>query len=110
MTTALEEFTTNGNSKTYVAPAHTVVKPRVVVQKRKVPVEPGNVAEDTINVVFGTEDADGAPLASKVSFNLTYKRHRDALAADVAAAKSLFLEIVNSDEFSDTMAGQTFLQ
>lgn len=37
MTTALTEFSTNGDSRTYTTSGHTVSNPKLVTQKRRVP-------------------------------------------------------------------------
>lgn len=110
MTTNLEGYSQQGNSRTYLAPAHTVSKPVLVLQKRKVPSGTSVVAEDTITVLQGTEDSDGVSLSQKVGFTVTIRRPITGIAADVTSAKALFREIVASDEFDDVVDGSRLLQ
>lgn len=110
MTTVLTEFSTNGDSRTYTAPAHTVLKPVLVLQKRKVPVGSAVVAEDTITVLQATVDSAGAALPQKVSFSVTVRRPITGQDADVTAAETLFREIIASDNFANIVDSQEYVQ
>lgn len=101
MTTVLQEFSELGNSVTYIIPAsHTAVKPRVVVQRRKVATGASEVAEDMLTVSYATDDADGNILPTKVAFGATVKRPINGDSADTSAALATFRDIVASDEFT----------
>lgn len=108
--TLLVEFATNGNSRTLCAPGHTALKPKIVIQKRVVAQNNNASPEDTIDVIFGTTDADGIILQNKVDFGVKFKRPIQGQAADVSAALALFREIVASDEFGAMVTGQTWIK
>lgn len=107
--TVLTDFADNGNSRTLSAPGHSALKPRVVIQKRTVALNAASSPEDTIDIVYGTSDAEGAVLASKVSFSVKVKRPLQGQPADVTAAMALFREIVASDNFTDMVVGQSWI-
>lgn len=108
--TALTEFSDMGNSRTYTYAGHTATDPRLVIQKRKVASNGNSVIEDTVMVVSGTEDAEGIPLASRVSFQATVRRPVNGAAADVTAALAIFRDIVAGDEFGTTVSTQNWLK
>jgi hypothetical protein len=110
MTTALTEFATNGDSRTYVLTDHSVLKPKLVVQKRRVPAGTQTVSDTTVSVVFGTEDSDGLALASKVAFSANVRMPIHGQAADRDACLAVFRDIIASDEFSVAVSGQFFLK
>lgn len=110
MTTILEEISSNGDSRTYMAPAHTVQKPVLVLQKRKVASGNQVMAEDTVSVLQATVDAAGDALPQKILFSATYRRPITGAAADVTAGLALFREIIASDEFTDIVNKQSKLQ
>lgn len=109
MTTALTEFADNGNSRTYTYTGHTVQKPHLVIQRRRVPSGNQAVAEDVVQVLSGTVDADGKALAARVSFEVKVRRPLDGAAADVTAALAVFRDIIGSDEFANTVDTQEHL-
>lgn len=110
MSTTLTEFSDLGNSRTYTIPAHTAVKPALVIQKRKVPSGNQTVAEDTIQVLYATADPGGVILPQRTSFVLTFRRPLDGESAIVTAAVALLRDIIASDNFSNTVATQEWLQ
>lgn len=110
MTIALTEFSDNGNSRTYSLASHTVVKPRMVTQKRKVPTGNQVTVEDTIHVQYATEDASGAVMPQRCSFTVTVARPLGHDAADVTAALADFRDIIASDEFTNTVTTQEYLK
>jgi len=109
MTTALTEMINNGTSRTYRTAAHTVAAPRLVIQKVKFPPTPTGVAEDSIRIVFGTVDAQGAPNTSKISMEVTIRRPADANADHVSAAKALLRDFVASDQLDNVVNSQKWL-
>lgn len=109
-TTALEEFSTLGDSKTNIETAtHTASKPRLVIQRRKTPTGSTANLESTISVVHATEDADGNVLSQKVTLQAVIRYPKNGDYADVTAALVVFRDLVQSDEFSDTAEKQTWL-
>lgn len=110
MSTTLTEFADNGNSRTYTQAAHTVLAPKLVLQKRRVPTGSQTIAEDVITVLHSTTDADGAVLAQRVTFSVTVRRPINGDADDVAAALVVLRDIVAGDEFANTVSTQEFLK
>lgn len=110
ISTVLTEFSDKENSRTYTAAGHTVVKPRIVTQKRRIAPSVDGVATDTLSVVFGSVDAVGAPLSTKIAFEVNIRRSPGALPADILAAKTLFREIVASDEFDAVVDSQNYVK
>jgi hypothetical protein len=106
----MSEFSDKENSRTYAVSGHTVAAPRLVTQKRKVPTSTSSVAESTITVVYGTEDAEGNPLTSKVAIGANVRYPANGQAADVAAAKAVFRDLVASDEFDNLVDSQAYVQ
>lgn len=109
MSTALTEFATEGNSRTYTTVGHTFAVTKVVVQKRKVPAGSNPVAEVSIAVVHSTVDDNGLVLPSKVNFTATIRVPVNGQASDVTAALAIFRDIVASDNFGNTVDSQEFL-
>jgi len=109
MTTALTEFSDSQNSRTYFYSGHTALKPKLVIQKRRVPTGNQTVIEDTITVLEATEDADGNVLPQKVSYSVTVRRPVDGDAAEVTSALAIFRDIVAGDEFTAVTTQQAYL-
>lgn len=109
MTTPLTEFSDKENHRTLVLAGHTASKPQKVIQKRREATGAQVVSEDTVTVVYGTEDSTGAIMPQKVVFEVRVRRPIGALAADVTAAKTLFREIIGSDEFDAVVSGQKYI-
>lgn len=111
MTTVLTEFADNGNSRTFTIPAsgHTAVKPRLVIQRRKVPLTASSNAEMTVAVIFATEDVDGNVLSAKTAFEASVRYPSLGDAADITAALAVFRDIVAGDEFGNAVTTQNWL-
>lgn len=109
MTTTLTEFATLGDSRTYTTSGHVLGKPKLVIQKRRVPSGKQTIAETTISVIHGTEDAAGEMLPGKVSFAVVVRTPIDGIAADVSAALAIFRDVVANDEFGNSVTTQEFL-
>lgn len=110
MSTVLTEFSDRENVRTYIFTGHTVQTPRLVIQKRKIPINGSASAESTLSVVYGTKDASGLPLDSKVAFGANVRYPANGVAADVAAALAVFRDLVNSDEFASLVNSQKYLK
>lgn len=109
MTTALTEFSDNGNSRTYTYTGHTASEPRLVLQKRRVPAGNQSVVEDTITVLSSTEDSSGELLSSNVTMSVTVRRPKNGISADVDAVLAVLRDIVAGDEFANTVDTQEWL-
>lgn len=109
MSTALTEFSDNGNSRTYTYTGHTAAEPRLVIQKRKVATGSTSVIEDTVSIISSTEDAAGDLLSSKVLVEVKVRRPVDGITADVDAALVVARDVIAGDEFTNTVATQEWL-
>lgn len=109
MTTVLTEFSDSGNSRTYSLANHSVTAPEIVVQKRRVPTGNQVVAEDSVDIVFATTDADSVALSQRVSFKVTVKRPITGQSTDVDDALAVFRDIIAGDEFGNTVNTQEYL-
>jgi len=109
MTTALTEFSDNGDSRTYTYTGHTAAEPRLVIQRRQVASGSKVVAQDTIEVLSSTEDASGNLLSERVDFKVIVRRPITGIAADVTAALAVFRDIIAGDEFTNTVSTQEHL-
>jgi hypothetical protein len=104
MTTALTEYSDLGDKRTYFTSGHTVQKPKLVISTRRAPVGNQTVAQYELNVVHGTEDAEGNPLQSKVNIGVTARIPINGDSADVTAAQAILVDYVGSDEFTAALA------
>jgi hypothetical protein len=109
-TTSISEFSDKENHRTYAVSGHTVAKPKLLIQKRKVPANAESVAESHLLVVYGTTDAESNPLTSKVVFDVGVRYPANGATADIAAAKAVFRDMVASDEFDDLVDSQAYVQ
>lgn len=108
--TVISEFSDKENARTYMVTGHTVQKPKLLIQKRRVPPTPQAASQSTLTVVYGTLDADGLPLASKVAFAADVRYPANGTAADVTAALAVFRDFVASDEFTSMVNSQAYVQ
>jgi hypothetical protein len=108
MSTVLTEYSSNGNSKTYSISGHTISKPKLVLAKRKVPTGNQTVSEVELDVVYATEDSDGAILASKIVGSVTVRFPIDGDTTDRDAMVVVLRDAVASDEFTALVASGTF--
>lgn len=107
--TALTEFSSSGNSRTSTTSGHTVSKPKLVIERRRVPSGKQVVSEYSFTVLQATEDADGNVLEPKVQFVATVKQPINGDSADVAAALVIFRDIVAGDEFGNSVTTSEWL-
>lgn len=109
MTTVLTEFSTNGNSRTSTLAGHTAVKPRLVIEKRRVPEGNQTMVDYSVKVVYATVDSAGEILSNKISFEITGRYPLLGTEADVNAARAVIADIVNGDEFANSISTQEWL-
>ena len=109
MTTVLTDFSQSGNSRTRTTSGHTAVKPKLVIEKRRVPEGNQTMVEYSCKVVHATEDADGEILAQKVSFEAAVRHPVNGTSTDVSAALAIFRDIIAGDEFGNRHLTQEWL-
>lgn len=101
MVTATSRISVMGSTFTSaVDSVHTANKPAIIIQSSKVPDSSNANVESTTKVVYGTVDAEGLVVPSKVLFQATSRRPKQGVDADWNAALALFREYVASDEFT----------
>lgn len=110
MSTSVTEFADNGNSRSYTLTGHTAMKPRMILQRRKVATQEGALAEDQVSVLYGTTDAANAPMRSRVMFTATFRRPVGCASADITAALAVFRDVIAGDEFGATVNTQNWLK
>jgi hypothetical protein len=108
--TSIAEFSDSENSRTYTVSGHTVQAPKLVIQKRRVAQAADRVSSSTLSVIYGTTDADGVPLSSKVGFTAEVRYPANGQSDDVSAALAVFRDFVASDEFFSLVASQNYVQ
>lgn len=99
MATALVVKSINGSSITYTLPAHTALKPALVVQNTQPAISGKQVSGDTVRISLTAVDAAGIPLASRSSVEVVVKRSAYGTGAELASLKTLAQDIFMSDEF-----------
>lgn len=109
MTTVLTEFANNGNSRTSTLATHAAIKPRVLIEKRRVPDGNQTMIEYSCKVIFATEDANGAVLTNKVSFECVVRYPLLGASEDVTAALAVFRDVIAGDEFANSVSTQEWL-
>jgi hypothetical protein len=110
MSTVVTEFADNGNSRTFTLAGHTVLKPKLVIQKRRVPSGNQTVATTEVDVILATTDATGLPLKEKVRFSVSVNTPVNGDSLDNDAALAIFRDIVAGDEFAASVVTQNWLK
>jgi hypothetical protein len=109
MTTSLTEFSNSGNSRTSTLSGHTAVEPQLVIEKRRVPEGYQTMVEYSCKIVYATEDAEGAVLSNKVSFEAIVRYPTLGTSSDVDAALAVFRDVIAGDEFANSVSTQEWL-
>jgi hypothetical protein len=109
-TTTITEFSDSENRRKYAIDGHTVQAPRVLIQKRKEPSTSAGIADSELMVVYGTTDADSEPLSAKVVFSASVRFPANGQSSDVTAALAVFRDMVASDEFTNLVNSQEYVQ
>lgn len=109
MTTALTEFSQNGNSRTSTLVGHTAIKPKLVIEKRRIPEGNQSMLEYSFKIVLATVDSASEVLSQKVSFETIVRYPVLGATADRDAALAFIRDIVAGDEFANSVATQEWL-
>lgn len=109
MTTVLTEFSNNGNSRTSTLSGHTAVKPKVLIEKRRVPEGNQKMVEYSFKIVEATTDTNDLVLSNKVSLEVIGRYPLDGNSADVASALAVLRDVVAGDEFGVSLTTQGWL-
>lgn len=109
MSTTLVTFSDNGNARTSTFTGHTAAKPKLVIEKRRVPEGNQVISEYSAKVVVATVDAASLVLSNKVSFEAIVRFPIAGASSDVTAALAVFKDIVQSDDFANSASTQGWL-
>lgn len=109
MTTVLTEFSNTGNSRTSTTTGHTAQKPKLVIEKRRVPEGNQTMIEYSCKIVHATEDDDGVILTNKVSFEAVCRHPVLGQSTDVDAALVIFRDVIAGDEYANSVDTQEWL-
>lgn len=109
MTTALTEFSNNGNSRTSTLSGHTTLSPKLVIEKRRVPEGNQQVAEYSFKALSATQDSDGVTLSQKVTFEAIVRYPILGQSTDITALRAVFTDIVSGDEFANSVLTSEWL-
>jgi hypothetical protein len=115
LSATLTEFADNGNSRTYTSAGHTASKPKLVVEKRTVPVGNQTIADFSVTVTQAVNGADGGIAPQKVSAEIkarypTLDADSSDLATIQAAVLVLIRDVVASDEFGASFTTQNWVE
>jgi len=112
LSATLTHFSTTADSRTWTTSGHTASKPKLVIQKRKVPVGNAKVAETSIAVIQAAIGADDAILPSKVDAMISFRYSTEIKSGETTVADSLALirDVVASDEFAALVLSQNFIK
>lgn len=103
-TTALTEFSTVGNLRTSMLSTHLVTKPALCVEKRSNVSSNSRVSEYKFTLIHGVLDSASAVLPEKLVLEASCRVPIYMADATVkAAAIAAFKDIVNGDEFSNSI-------
>jgi len=110
MLTPIDEYSNNGNSRTFVTAGHTMAEPELIIQKRRAATGTKNSTEQQFDVVFATKDVNGEVMNSKVLFSCVAREPVGGTSATFTAARDLFRDMVASDEWAASLASGKFLK
>lgn len=81
------EYNDANNTRSWTLPGHTEAKPQVVIQKRRdIGVGDERKLESEYKTVFGTVDANGDPLDTKIQITTVARYPAKGAIADLQAA------------------------
>lgn len=101
-TAVFTEYADNGNSRTFTTSGHTASKPKLVIQKRREPVN-GGQSVASFDVIHATTDPAGDIMTRKVAFHGEFRIPVDANATDVTNVKTLMKDVIASDEWNNSI-------
>lgn len=110
MTTALTEYFDLGDTRTYVQAGHLASKPKLVLQKRRVPVGNQIVNEIYFTVSNATNDALGVLMPQRVTFKCTVNYPLGCESAVITAARDTFRDMVAGDEFAAMVTSMNWIK
>lgn len=113
LSATLTEFSEQANSKTYTTSGHTASKPKLVIEKRTVPVGNQVMADFSVSIIQAVNGADSVVHPQKVSYELKVRYPIDADPTDLSsvqdAALVLLKDFAASDEFGASHKTQNWV-
>lgn len=110
ISTPIVEFNDTDNVRTWNYSAHSAVKPSLLIQKRRPTTGSRQIVESSLQVVQGSVDTNGVPLANKTLFSLDVRYPLAVPTADLDLAIANFRALVVSDEFVTAIKAQTYIK
>lgn len=105
-------FANNGNQIQFLLPGHTVQKPRMCLFQRTIPSTSGSgptTPAIRVRIVEGILDADGKPIATKISADVTIRNDVRATTSTVVADVVELGRLLSNSAFVTQMVGQQIL-
>lgn len=106
----LVEFNDDNNKRTWSLATHSVNKPSLLIQSRKVATATKTVAESSFQVVQATVDTGGAPLPQMINLSINTRYPKNGASADLDLAIANLRALVISDEFVAAIKAQTYVK
>jgi len=109
-TVNLTEYSDSNDRRVWALDSHTANEPRLVIQKRRI-TGPSDAQKSTmeLSVVYGTSDAAGDPLQSKVNLTLTASYPNNGDTADLQAAVDTMQALIASTEIDNSVEKLLYL-
>ena len=104
MSTVLTVTDITGGKFTYTTSGHTAQKPKIVIGNHRVPTGNQVMAEFSMSVLHATEDDDGLILPQKAGITINARQPVNGQSTDLDAVLVIVKDIVNSDEFANSIA------
>lgn len=109
-TTVITEFSDKENNRLYEVAGHTIQKPKLLNQRRKEASSPTGVAVNDLVVYYGTVDSNSDPIANRIALGANVRIPVNGLQADIDAALVTFRDFIASDEFTEIVNSQSYVQ
>lgn len=109
-TTTITEQNDSDNRRLYHIDGHSVKFPRLVIQTRKEAANLEASGNSKLQVVFGTSEDGSTPISSKIVMAAEARYPANAQTTDVISALSVLRDFVASDEFTDLVISQKYVQ
>lgn len=103
--TALTTFSDTENKRTYIAAStHTTIKPRLLIQSRKLATGNEKFNTMTYRFVYGTVNSGSLIIPDRYSVELVHRFPIDGATADRDALLAHVKDIVSCDEYAASYA------
>lgn len=97
---------------TFTLPGHTVAQPRLAIFDRKVPSFNGNgsaIPSYRVRIIRGVVDADGEPVPTRVTADITIRWPLEAASADVQSDIAAIAATLSDVDFQSDVVDEQLL-